>query len=182
MKSSIKTMLLSLIAFVFAMGTTQAVCPLECFHDGECKSDDDGIFYWCECPTTSFGGYQGLRCEEPFSTCSDNGQRSWKCLNGGECREDKLGCTCPRTFKGAFCEVYDGPCKINGKDLLIGGPCEKKGMSTGAIIGIVAGSLAGAAFFFFAGRFMSRRRTGKETDTATKHYPQGSTDVVVEDL
>ena len=175
---AVLTVLVSMLDIVHA-NYYESTCQLECFHDGKCRTDDEGIFYWCECPVTDEGGYQGIRCHEPFISCSDNGQRSWRCLNGGSCVNDQLGCNCPSSFKGKFCETYDGPCEADGNALLIGSECVKKGLNTVAIIGIVVGSLAGAALFFVAGGTLARRglrRTRKES--STEHYPHGSKDEV----
>ncbi|XP_033125960.1 neurogenic locus notch homolog protein 2-like [Anneissia japonica] len=81
------------------------------------------LSYKCKCQER----YSGVNCEiESHQNCS-----TVICQNSGTCIQDESSkgwqCTCPRNFRGEFCEEYD-PC-------IAGQPCENGGSCQPAIDG-----------------------------------------------
>mmetsp|Transcript_13872 Transcript_13872/g.20228 ORF Transcript_13872/g.20228 Transcript_13872/m.20228 type:complete len:197 (-) Transcript_13872:46-636(-) len=134
-------------------------CTLECFHAGQCKQHALTGQNYCDCPS----GFQGIHCEEPYITCSDNDSRSWRCMNGGLCAPDTLGCNCLPEFEGKFCDIYTGPCVQDDGVLLMGIEClpsrqeDKRSISVGIVVlGIILSFLIGGLSFYL-GRIVERK-------------------------
>mmetsp|Transcript_8784 Transcript_8784/g.10192 ORF Transcript_8784/g.10192 Transcript_8784/m.10192 type:complete len:204 (+) Transcript_8784:73-684(+) len=174
-----------LISSITGQGTH---CPLECFHNGKCAYHDQTSQFYCTCPRLEdgSGGFQGIRCEEPFvhcTTANNGGTNNWRCHNHGQCNLKSMGCDCPPEFDdGKFCKIYSGPCDTGNGEFLVGSECMplyhpssagRKHLSGGEIVGITLFALACAAFCFIMGLKFERRRckaemlsrsSGKPTD------------------
>jgi len=137
-------------------------CPFECLNAGQCALHEISNQLYCKCATIEdrSGGFQGMQCEESYIQCNNGGQSSWHCLNGSTCNKPKLGCNCGSEFDGRFCENYVGPYDIGDGEVQMGTKTLMAGstnLSSGTIIGITAGSLSGAIFFFLTGILIGRK-------------------------
>mmetsp|Transcript_26238 Transcript_26238/g.56265 ORF Transcript_26238/g.56265 Transcript_26238/m.56265 type:complete len:203 (-) Transcript_26238:84-692(-) len=149
-------------------------CPLQCFNKGTCDYHGVTNEFYCDCPLTQSGGFQGVRCETPFLECTDGARRGWRCLNGGQCQTGDTDevCHCPDEFTGNRCEIFSGP-PTNSNDgaaTSSSGPLRNYGaveknanqLPGGAVFGFAMTSVVLSAVFFAAG-YLAGRRGGSDS-------------------
>ena len=146
------------------LGSTMAVgmdpdenCPLQCFNQGKCDFHDYTNAFYCDCPLTQGGGFQGIHCETPFLECTDGGRRAWRCMNGGMCKSGDTAevCHCPDEFVGTRCEIFTGP--VDGVPEIYDVAADSRQFSRGAISIVTMASLV-LAFACFSSGFLVGRR------------------------
>jgi len=129
-------------------------CPT-CIHSGICKQYLSTGDYFCECPSTDHSGFFGLTCETSYLDCNDDDKRTWRCLNGGQCRKDDGECACPNGFIGRHCETcVSSHCSLLADTTAVG----MKSNRDGTIIGITFGCLLGSVALFLLGFKLGRNR------------------------
>lgn len=152
-------------------------CPMDCFNQGACDFHDVTKEFYCDCPLTQSGGYQGIRCETPFLECSDGDKRGWRCLNGGQCKtgDTNAVCHCPDEFIGRNCQIFTGP--INNGSTSTNYGVSKHGnrnrLSNTAIFSLTLSSVIIAAVFFISGFSAGRReKTSREFRNYETEQPE----------
>uniref|UniRef100_A0A7S1FT13 EGF-like domain-containing protein n=1 Tax=Corethron hystrix TaxID=216773 RepID=A0A7S1FT13_9STRA len=163
-------------------------CPLDCFHSGQCKSHSMVDQFYCDCPLNDSGGFQGLHCEIPFSTCTDDGKRHWRCLNYGTCNIRMARCDCPLEFRGDFCEIYNGPCNPDHGELLVGTDCSLSStniqrLSNKVLIGATSALVLVAILFFVIGWTAGRIKPVLQHEkSTTEREPPESPEIKVNEI